>query len=117
MAKYANLALLGLAVIIGLSLVSNVSKAIQAKRGIDKIKQNVAKLQGENNDLQARLKEVQSGDYIEKQLRDKLGLAKKGEVVIVLPDVQVLREIAPKLPGEEEKLPDPTWRNWLKLFL
>lgn len=103
--------------LLSISLVRNVFKGLEAKRGTDKIKENITKLQGENSDLEARLKEAQSEEYIEKQLRDKLGLAKKGEIVIVLPETKILEELAPRLPEEEEKLPDPTWRKWLKLFL
>lgn len=117
LAKYTNLLLLGLVVLLSISLVRNVFKGLETKRGIDKIKENITKLQGENSDLQARLKEAQSGEFIEKQLRDKLGLAKSGEAVIVLPETSVLESLAPRLPDEEERLPDPTWKQWLKLFL
>lgn len=116
-AKYTNFLLLGLAVIVSVSLLRNIFKAIESKKDTDKIKQNISKLQGENSELEARLKETQSAEFIEEQLRSKLGLSKKGEIVIVLPDSKILEEIAPKLPEEEEKLPDPTWKKWLKLFL
>jgi hypothetical protein len=69
-----------------------------------------------NAELGKRLAEVKSQDYIEKQLRDKLGLAKPGEIVVVMPDADTLRKLAPKPVEEEAVLPDPTWKKWLRLF-
>ena len=66
--------------------------------------------------MEQRLAEVKGEEYIEKQLRDNLGLAKEGEIVVVLPDEEILRKIAPSVPEEEDILPDPTWKKWLKLF-
>ena len=33
-----------------------------------------------------------SDEFIEKQLRDKLGLAKKGEIILILPDEETLKK-------------------------
>ncbi|MDP3994252.1 MAG: hypothetical protein Q8P91_00270, partial [bacterium] len=60
--------------------------------------------------------EAKKQEYIEKQLRDKLGLSKEGETIVVLPDADTLRKLVPPIPGEEEILPDPNWKKWLKLF-
>ncbi len=73
-------------------------------------------LKKENEELQKRLTETQSPVYIERELRDKLGLAKRGEVVVVLPDAEILKRLAPKSSEEEDFLPDPTWKKWAKLF-
>lgn len=99
-----------------LSLARNVSKIARAGKRIDKAESRVEKLRKENEEMQRRLAEVRGEEYIEKQLRDKLGLAKEGEIVVVLPDEETLRKIAPSVPEEEDVLPDPTWKKWLHLF-
>ncbi len=100
-----------------LSLIRNVSKIADAEKRISKAQERVEKLRRENEETERRLAEVKGEEYIEKQLRDKLGLAKEGEIVVVLPDEETLRKIAPGVPEEEDVLPDPTWKKWLKLFL
>ncbi len=99
-----------------LSLVRNVSKIADAEKRISRARERVENLKKENEETERRLAEVRGEEYIEKQLRDKLGLAKEGEIVVVLPDEEILRKIAPGIPEEEDVLPDPTWKKWLKLF-
>ncbi|OGM84628.1 hypothetical protein A2376_03270, partial [Candidatus Woesebacteria bacterium RIFOXYB1_FULL_47_31] len=91
-----------------LSLVRNVSKIADAEKRISKAQERVEKLRKENEETERRLAEVKGEEYIEKQLRDKLGLAKEGEIVVVLPDEETLRKIAPGIAEEEDVLPDPT---------
>lgn len=99
-----------------LSLIRNISKIADAEKRISKAQERVEKLRKENKETERRLAEVKGEEYIEKQLRDKLGLAKEGEIVVVLPDEETLRKIAPGIAEEEDVLPDPTWKKWLKLF-
>lgn len=99
-----------------LSLIRNISKIADAEKRISKAQERVEKLRKENEETERRLAEVKGEEYIEKQLRDKLGLAKEGDIVVVLPDEETLRKIAPGIAEEEDVLPDPTWKKWLKLF-
>lgn len=109
-----------LAVFLGLllllSFVRNIAKISDAQKRIEKAEGRVEKLRKENEEMERRLAEVKGEEYIERQLRDNLGLAKEGEIVVVLPDEEILRKIAPSVPEEEDILPDPTWKKWLKLF-
>jgi cell division protein FtsB len=100
-----------------LSIFRNLSKLNKAKGKVAKVEQNIEKLIRENKELEERLKEVQSTQFVEKEIRDKLGLAKEGEIVVVLPDEEILRKLAPKIEEEETELPDPNWKKWIKLFL
>jgi hypothetical protein len=84
--------------------------------GIEEAQEQVDKLKEENQRLEEKIKEVRNIEFVEKQLRDKLGLAKEGEIVIVLPEDEVLRKLAPKIEEEEEVLPDPNWKKWMQLF-
>ncbi len=105
-----------LAIFLAISLVRNISRVTLANSRIAKARENLASLEKENSNLQAQLKIADSAQFQEKEARDKLGLAKEGEIVMVLPPDDVLRSLAPKRAREDPKLPDPNWKQWLKLF-
>ena len=102
--------------VLSISLIRNIIKISQAGKVVDEASLRVEMLKEENLKLQERLNEVQGEAYVEKELRDKLGLAKEGETILVLPEEDIVRSLAPKPAEEEETLPDPNWKKWLKLF-
>jgi cell division protein FtsB len=114
--KYLKYFLLALGVIFLISLVRNVFRISEAGKSIDEAKNRVDKLAEENAELKSRLQAVQSESYTEKQLRDKLGMAKEGETIVILPDTETIKKIVPAQEEEEEILPDPVWKRWLKMF-
>ena len=93
---------------------------VQIYEGIkagDKLAQSVDKLYSlevKNKELKSKLSEVKSPEFIERSARDKLGLTKEGETVVVIP-MQVLERVLGVEREEEVKLPNPL--GWLKLFL
>lgn len=104
-------------VLLILSLFRNYQKVKDVDQQIRNKEAEVQKIREEGEELEKRLALAQSDEFIEKQLRDKLGMAKEGEIVVILPPDDVLRKIAPKIVEEEEILPDPNWKRWLKVFL
>lgn len=113
---YLNLAIIFIPLLLTVSLFRNVQRVNKAKERIKEAEEELVELEKEKEELEVRLEFVQSDQFIEKQLRDNLGLAKEGEVVVVLPDEEILRKLAPKHVEEEETLPDPNWKKWYKLF-
>ena len=114
--KYLNYILLFLAFLFIVSLIRNILRINQANKEILEAEERVDEAIAENNELKAKVEKLRSSEFQEAQLRDKLDLAKEGEIVVVLPDEEILRKLAPKRIEEENILPDPTWRRWLKLF-
>ncbi|MBU0997986.1 septum formation initiator family protein [Patescibacteria group bacterium] len=104
-------------IIVAISLVRNIIRAIDIRNRIKDEEKKVEVLRKEKEELEKKVAEVESDAYVEKQLRDKLGLAKEGEIVLILPEDEILKKIAPILEEEEDLLPDPTWKKWLKLFI
>lgn len=106
--------------IIFVVLVSSFIKSIKRiKEGdvlIEKTNIKLEKLNQENKKLEDQLKITQSEEFVEKQLRDKLGLAKEGEIILVLPDNETLKKLAPVMPSEEEIILKPNWMKWIDLF-
>ena len=102
--------------LFGLSLFRNILKINEAKDRIQREKEKVLKLEEEGRILEEELKKMQGNEFLESQLRDKLGLAKKGESVVILPDPETLKKLVPEIPDEKDYLPDPIYVKWLKLF-
>lgn len=102
--------------LFGLSLFRNILKINEAKNRIQREKERIVKLEQEGRILEEELKKMQGNEFLESQLRDKLGLAKKGESVVILPDSETLKSLVPEIPDEKDYLPDPPYVKWLKLF-
>lgn len=115
--KISFYVLLVFLVLLMLSLFRNYQKVREVEEQIENKEAEVQKIREEGENLVKRLEVAQSPEFIESQLRNKLGMAKEGEIVVILPPDEVLRKIAPKLEEEEEFLPDPNWKRWMKLFL
>lgn len=113
---YSKYLILAVVVLLFISLVRNIVKSVQVGERIKAEKAKLEALNNEKSQLERKLAETQSAEYLEKQLRNKLGLAKEGEIVLVLPDEETLKKMALEEIQPEEVLPDPTWRKWLKLF-
>jgi len=62
----------------------------------------------ENQKLEQRLKETQNSDYIERIARDKLGMVKDGETIILLPESGVR--------SQAQAGTIPHWKKWWRLF-
>jgi len=113
---YSGYLLILIIFLLIVSLTRSILRTTDAQKKIEKKKQDIVKLEEENRILREKLGVITSEEFTEKQLRDKLGLAKEGEIVVVLPDEETLKKLAPELQKEEELLPDPYWRKWFNLF-
>jgi cell division protein FtsB len=105
-----------LAALLLISTFRNISRVAAIRSDVEKERQKLEKIKAENASLEAQIAKAQSSGFIEQQLRDKLGLVKEGEVIVVLPDEDTLRKLAPPQLIEENTLPDPNWKKWEKLF-
>jgi len=64
----------------------------------------------ENQVLQQQLKEAKSPEYLERVARDKLGLVKDGETIVLLPQLH-----QNTVSGKD--IDDvPNWKKWWSLF-
>jgi len=114
MVRYISL---GIGAFLSIYLIQNAYGFYRSGDRIDKAKSELKELESENRELESKLSEVRSREYIEKESREKLGLQYEGEVVVVLPDEEVLRLLAPQDKGEiKEELPKSNWQKWLNLF-
>lgn len=108
-------------IVIFLILVGSLLKSVQRAKNADILIQKTAekleKAKEEEKELQEKVRITQSEAYLEEQLRNKLGLAKEGEIVLVLPPDDELRKLAPSLANQEVFEPKPNWQKWVDLFI
>jgi len=103
--------------LLGFYLIISLSRNILTlvKKGEEIKKQNlkVSELKEKNKELKTRLEYVSSEEFIEKEAREKLGMAKPGEEILVLPE-NVLEKNKTKDKENEEELPN--FKKWWRLF-
>lgn len=104
-------------ILLVFSVIRNLGRVAMVNAEIKKQQAVIAKMQAENAALTSEVNDAQSQVFIEKQIRDKLGLAMPGEAIVILPDADTLRKLAPAQNTEQDTLPDPPWKKWIKLFL
>lgn len=106
--------------ILSFSLVVSLSRSILSiwkKRDIVHERERaLVKVQEENSRLQQTLQDVQRQEYIERVARDKLGLIREGEAVILM-----INDTSTNLQmtNEETQNQDvnlPNWEKWWRLF-
>lgn len=99
--------------IFAYSLVNQIMRAARSGERLSQAADAVFKLEARNKDLQKKLLQIQSPEFIEEQARDKLGLAKKGETVVVIPEEKLKLVLGASSPAQIRL---PNWLGWLKVF-
>jgi cell division protein FtsB len=99
-----------------ISLGRNLLKISKVREGIEKIYRRVDKLEKEKRQLEKRAEEAKRPESIEREIRNKLGLTREGEIIVVLPESKILKKLVPEIPQEDESLPAPIWKRWARLF-
>ena len=102
--------------VLASSLVKSINRIKIGDSVIEKTKVKIGKVEAENQKLAEQLEITQSEEFMEKQLRDKLGLAREGEIILVLPEADIVRKLSPQIPEEIEEKPKPNWQKWMDLF-
>ena len=115
--RYSNLMVILFALFLVLSLFRNVNRINKARARIGEKNIDVQELAEDNEELKKRIEEIESTEYIERQIRDNLGMVREGEIVIILPEDDVLRGLAPEVLIEKEDIPYANWEKWKNLFL
>lgn len=97
------------------NFLGRILVAFKASERLTSAVDRLHNLQVKNQELKNQLTEVTSPNYIEKQARDKLGLAKEGETLIVIPEEKIQQVLGlQKNNFGIDRLPN--WQGWLRLF-
>ena len=104
--------------IIGIILVvrgiRNVTGLIRSGKRVEQARHEVELLEEENRRLQEELGHVQSPEFIEGEIRDKLNMGKAGETVVTLPEEVGNNAEDSHNIGEQQKL--TLWQRIIGIF-
>ena len=104
-------------IILLISFVRGALRLQNTSSRIDEAKLRLEEAKRDREELLALTEEVNSDFYVERQIRDNLGLAREDEIVVVLPDDEVLRRLSPRLREKEEVVEViPNWKKWYLHF-
>ena len=107
-----------LLLVFGLGLTYRLSlqiyNSLKSSSRLDNEASKLAGLQKKNMELKKQLETTQTFGFIESIARDKLGLIKPGESLVIIPDSQIQKVLSAQKKIEEIKLPN--WQGWLRLF-
>jgi len=104
--------LLIICVFLSLSLVRAVRRWSDRREIIENAQQKLDIEKKENEALTREFAKTQTPEFIEKQAREKLNMAKEGETVVILP--QIIPMVSPTPTPVDTSA---NWEKWLKVFL
>lgn len=100
-----------------ITVSGNIRRVHIFNKEISNSEKELEELQQEHRSLEQELRYISSDSYKEIQIRDKLGLSKEGEVVVVLPDESTLRKLSPRiLISEPSYQVEPNYYKWFNVF-
>lgn len=99
-----------LSLILSVRAVATIIDLRARKYTVTERREAVEAVKKENEVLQKQIEAVASEEYVEKIARDKLGMVKEGESIVLLPDEA-------KGGSKKEELSKRTnWQQWWGLF-
>jgi len=106
-----------LVVLGGITLIIGLSQSVYSlwrKKDVIRERQEVLEqAAAENRRLKGEFERVQSTGYIEKEAREKLGLSKEGETIVLMDQSQNINLNPQDREGERQL---PYWKQWWTLF-
>ncbi len=105
-------------ILIILSLSYNLFRQLSLTVGssdkLNQILEDVQDLEIKNKTLKHKLEQIKSAEFIEEQARNKLGLGKQGETVIIISEDKINQILGASQSAQGKRLPN--WQGWWKLF-
>ncbi len=113
--KKIGILLSGIVVIfITWSLIGQIMTTVKSGDRLQEDADKLHSLEVKNKELKNKLEEVKKPSFVEQQARDKLGLAREGETLVIIPDEKLNQVLGVTEKKAEIRLPN--WQGWLRLF-
>lgn len=103
-----------IAVFIVYNLLSQILDALKSSERLSTEADSLFKLEAKNKELKLKLSQIKSPEFIEKEARNKLGLAKPGETVIIIPDEKIKEILQASGSAKQARLFNPL--GWWRVF-
>ncbi|MBI2008106.1 septum formation initiator family protein [Candidatus Amesbacteria bacterium] len=110
MKRWRGWIIIGLGVFIAGRVGMNVWRLYKAGDKVEMARNELAEAQAEQERLKAQLEYVQSDEFVEREAREKLGLGKPGEEVVIVPTPSEIQDSRFKIQE------GPNWKKWWKLY-
>ena len=94
------------------SIVVSIYKLNEERARIERVAQGLQDKKKEQAFLREQLYYVQSNTFVEKEAREKLGMVKKNEYLVVAPQASSAGAVGEVQPSVEK----PNWQKWWRLF-
>lgn len=94
------------------SIVASIFKLQEERARIERVTKEVKDKEKEQALLREQLFYAQSDTFVEKEAREKLGMVKKNEYLVVAPEASSPGVVEESQPPIEK----PNWEKWWKLF-
>lgn len=101
------------AIILGINSVRKIMTFRGTFEKVEEAEQKLERLKVENEKLKRELEYKKSDEFIEGEIRNKLGLVKEGEVIVIVPKEV---EDQGKFSFAEASEDKPNWQKWRELF-
>lgn len=86
-------------------------------RRLEKLRAEVAQSQSQKTDLEKEVEQKRSPEFLEREARDKLGLIRQGERVVIIPENFGLDRSGQAVEGSTPpKDKTPNWKKWRRLI-
>jgi len=109
---------LGLIILVSLvvayNLVTQIMDAVKSSERLSQAAETVYELEARNKALKQELSRIQSPQFVEEQTRNKLGLGKIGETVVIIPENTLNLVLSASSSAQTVRLPN--WLGWWKVF-
>ncbi len=100
--------------IIAYNLLVQINDALKSGERLSNSADVVYKLEAQNRELKKKLTQTESQEFIEQQARNKLGLGKSGETLVIIPEDKLKSVLGASQAAQIARLPN--WLGWWKVF-
>lgn len=97
--------------LVGRSVYREYRSQLNIRQEVKGLQTQYTKLEDQSLELVRQLKYLQSQEFVEREAREKLNMAKKGEHVVL-----VTRGEGKSLSGGNKNQPLKNWQLWIKYF-
>lgn len=108
--KYRTIPLLiFLLIFLLINSINNISQLNEKRKIVNEYQKELEKEKEKNKQLKEKITEIEDENFIERVAREKLGMGKPGESIVIIPEITVV-------PEKKKEKDLANWERWWKLF-
>lgn len=112
--KVIIISIIVVVLVVIFNLISQILTTIKSGERLSSQAEVVYSLEAKNRELKKKLTQIQSPQFIEEQARNKLGLGKPGETMVIIPEDKLKAVMGATQSAQITRLPN--WLGWWRVF-